>query len=283
MEFAIGLLIVLAGLFIQLVAGPFRFGWIEPPVNGIVFWLYILVVWSVSIGFKESRAVRWLGSIRSATGSMTWTLALTLVLGLVRQQPVPFRTFPGFRDMLSNWSFLLVFLWLLTSIACAVSRVCRPLTLKKVPFLLFHLGLFLALLCGFAGKAEVRRCSMTLSVGESSWHAVSQDGSDCLLPFSIELTGFQIPYGETDAQVPRQFISSVRIDDGLSVRDCRISVNHPARLGRWHIYQYGCDTVSSTLLLVSDRWRAMVGLGLLMMLAGAVCLFVRTSRRKEHQ
>ena len=125
---------------------------------------------------------------------------------------------------------------------------------------------------------------MTLSVGESSWHAVSQDGSDCLLPFSIELTGFQIPYGEndeTDTQIPRQFISSVRIDDGLSSKDCRISVNHPVRLGRWHIYQYGYDTDSSTLLIVSDRWRTVVGFGLLMMLAGAICLFIQTSRRKN--
>ncbi len=281
MEFAIGLLIILAGLLLQFVAGPFQFGWIEPPVNGIIFWLYILVVDFVSIRFRESRAVRWLGSIRSAVGSMSWTLALTLVLGLVRQQPVPFRTFPGFRDMLSNWSYLLVFLWLLTSIACALSRVCQPMTLKKVPFLLFHLGLFLALLCGFVGKAEVRHYNMTLSVGESSWHAVSKDGSDNLLPFAIELTGFQMPYGETDTQIPRQFISSIRIDDGLSIKDCLVSVNHPARLGRWHIYQYGYDTDSSTLLIVSDRWRTMVGLGLLMMLAGAVCLFIQTSRRKN--
>lgn len=285
MEFAIGLLIVLVGLLLQFVAGPFRFVWIEPPVNVIVFWLYILVVWSVSIRFKESRAVRWLGSIRSAVGSIAWTLALTLVLGLVRQQPVPFRTFPGFSDMLSNWSFLLVFLWLLTSMACAVSRVCRPLTLKKVPFLLYHLGLFLALLCGFMGKAEVRRCSMTLSVGESSCHAVSQDGSDSLLPFSIELTGFQMPYFEnceTDTQIPRQFISNVRIDDGLSSKDCRISVNHPAKSGNWHIYQYGYEGDNTSVFrIIYDPWRYKVLLGILIMFAGAICLFVQISKRKR--
>lgn len=84
-----------------------------------------------------------------------------------------------------------------------------------------------------------------------------------------------------DSGAPKRYASDIQVQTktGQKVRTV-VEVNKPARLGGWTIYQYDYDTEMgaksrySVLELVRDPWLPLVYVGILMMLVGAVCLFV---------
>ncbi|MCQ2083772.1 MAG: cytochrome c biogenesis protein ResB [Bacteroidaceae bacterium] len=290
----VGILLIVLGLVLQAITGPLD--WQSAGKYAIAIAVPVIIVIPFLTGCS-GLVTGWLGSTRSATASIAWTLAVTVVMGLIRQDGAAAdygmtSSFPGFRNMLSNWSFILIYLWLLLSISFAVCRVCFPMTVKKIPFLLNHAGLFLALTAGVISAAWSCSYRMTMAKGEKLSQAVSRLGNMETLPLSIELKDLDVSFfseadaGTGTAAVPKQFVSTVAVklvSDGPG-REFQVRVNHPARVGRWHIYQYGYDDIAetSTLLVISDRWRPVVGFGLLLMLAGAISLFVQTSRRKEN-
>ena len=64
-------------------------------------------------------------------------------------------------------------------------------------------------------------------------------------------------------------------------------MNKPVEVDGWKIYQYGYDTRMgaksqiSILELVSDPWLPLVYTGIYMMLAGAVCMFLKGKKVKR--
>jgi hypothetical protein len=68
-----------------------------------------------------------------------------------------------------------------------------------------------------------------------------------------------------------------------------IEVNHPAKIGSWHIYQVGYDTArgrwSSTSVLecVRDGWYSAVHIALWTMLAAGVVMFITAGGRKPRK
>lgn len=87
---------------------------------------------------------------------------------------------------------------------------------------------------------------------------------------------------------PKRFASEVRLvgSDGRQV-EAVIEVNKPVVFDGWKIYQYGYDrekgrwSAYSVLELVADPWMPAVYVGILSLLAGAICLFFRVQQRKE--
>lgn len=80
---------------------------------------------------------------------------------------------------------------------------------------------------------------------------------------------------------PKQFRSKVSIySPGGGYVKGEISVNHPIKFEGWHIYQLSYDQEMgrwsdvSVFELVKDPWMPFVYVGLLLMLLGAVCLFI---------
>jgi hypothetical protein len=161
------------------------------------------------------------------------------------------------------------------------------LNLKRdVPFLLNHLGLFLAMTTATLGNADMQRLKMITVVGEPEWRALMPEGAIHEMPLAIELKKFIM---ETyDDGSPKRFASEIQIltKSGKNI-ETTIDVNKPAEVEGWKIYQYGYDTQMgamsqiSILELVSDPWLPLVYTGIYMMLGGAVCMFVFGSRRKR--
>ena len=56
--------------------------------------------------------------------------------------------------------FVLLYIWLVTVLGLTILRVCIPLKLRKIPFLLNHVGLFVALLTATLGNADMQRLRM---------------------------------------------------------------------------------------------------------------------------
>lgn len=87
---------------------------------------------------------------------------------------------------------------------------------------------------------------------------------------------------------PQRFASEVKIytQEGM-ITEGTIEVNRPMEIEGWKIYQLSYDETKgrwsdvSVFELVRDPWLPVVYTGIIMMMAGAVCLFVSAQKRKE--
>lgn len=87
---------------------------------------------------------------------------------------------------------------------------------------------------------------------------------------------------------PQRFASTVKVytEDGKQVEDT-IAVNHPLNVAGWNIYQLSYDDTKgrwsdiSVFELVRDPWLPAVYAGIIMMVLGAICLFVNAQKEKR--
>jgi cytochrome c biogenesis protein ResB len=159
---------------------------------------------------------------------------------------------------------------------------------NDIPFLLNHLGLFLAMTTATLGNADMQRLKMVTVVGEPEWRALTKEGAIHEMPLAIELKQFIM---ETyDDGSPKRFASEIQIltKSGKNI-ETTVDVNKPVEVDGWKIYQYGYDTQMGTmsqisiLELVSDPWLPLVYTGIYMMLGGAVCLFIFGGKKRKTQ
>ena len=157
---------------------------------------------------------------------------------------------------------------------------------RDIPFLLNHLGLFLALTTATLGNADMQRVKMITTIGEPEWRALTAEGSIKEMPLAIELKKFIM---ETyDDGSPKRFASDIQILTKTKKNiETTVDVNKPYEVDGWKIYQYGYDTQMgaqsqiSILELVSDPWLPLVYTGIYMMLAGAVVLLLQGNNKKR--
>ena len=88
---------------------------------------------------------------------------------------------------------------------------------------------------------------------------------------------------------PKRFASEVTVyTQDKQKKDALIEVNKPFSVAGWKIYQLSYDETkgkwseTSIFELVRDPWLPVVYAGIMMLLAGSVCLFVYAPKRKEN-
>ena len=189
--------------------------------------------------------------------------------------------------MLVFWPFVLIYVYVALILGEVILRRVTHLTSwrRDIPFLLNHLGLFLAMTTATLGNSDMQRLRMVAMVGEPEWRALTQEGVVREMPLAIELKQFIM---ETyDDGSPKRFASEIQIltKSGKNI-EATVDVNKPVEVEGWKIYQYGYDTQMgarsqiSILELVSDPWLPLVYTGIYMMLAGAVCMFIIGGRKR---
>lgn len=168
-----------------------------------------------------------------------------------------------------------------------LTRLRLPLW-HNIPFLLNHLGLFIALVTGTLGNADIQDLRMAVQEGKTEWRAIDARHKVYESPITIELHDFSIKFHDSSTE-PQSFTSDVTVytKSGLKVRDT-IRVNQPLAVSGWKIYQYNYETREdmgdiSVFELVRDPWLPYVYLGIFMMLAGAISMFVRTPSNKSNR
>lgn len=281
--FLIGGSIIFAGLMLQLSVGPVALGAFAWPVNGFVLAGFLTLIAAVFLLRKKVNACRFIGSHQAAIPALVYAVALTIVMGLTRQ------TVNGswLNNMLAFWPFVLIYVYIALILGVVILRRVTHLTCwrRDLPFLLNHLGLFLAMTTATLGNADMQRLRMVTAVGESEWRALTQESVVRELPLTIELKKFIM---ETyDDGSPKRFASEIQIQtkSGKNI-GATVDVNKPVEVEGWKIYQYGYDTQMgamsqiSILELVSDPWLPLVYMGIYMMLGGAVCMFILGGRKR---
>ena len=275
--FIIGGGLIFAGLILELSVGPVvweAFAW---PVNGIVLAGFLALIATVFLLRKRVYAFRFIGTYQAAIPTLVYAVLLTIIMGLTRQT----ENGMWLSNMLVFWPFVLLYVYMAVILGVTVLR-----RLNNIPFLLNHLGLFIAMTTATLGNADMQRLKMITMVGEPEWRAMAQNGAIREMPLTIELKQFIM---ETyDDGSPKRYASEIQIQtkSGKMI-ETTVDVNKPVEVDGWKIYQYGYDTKMgamsqiSILELVSDPWLPLVYTGIYMMLAGAVCMFLKGKKVKK--
>ena len=280
----------MAGLALELSVGQVKWDAFAWPVNGYVFGGFLALIAIVFLLRKKVYAFQFLGTYQAAIPAMVYAVALTIIMGLTRQKVGG----TWLNDMLSFWPFVLIYVYItvilgVTTLKRLYQIVNRQSSNRKwfdLPFLLNHLGLFLALTTATLGNADMQRLKMITAVGEPEWRALDANGAVKEMPLAIELKRFIM---ETyDNGSPKRFASEIQILTKTKKNiETVVDVNKPYEVDGWKIYQYGYDTQRgadsqiSILELVSDPWLPLVYTGIFMMLAGTVLLVLYTRWRMK--
>lgn len=283
---AIGGGLVLVGLLLQLFAGPVDWDVFACPVNVIVLSVLLLLLGTGFLLRKKLYAVQFLMSWKAVVPTLGYAVLLTIVMGLTWQ--VSSESEPadpiGFSKMLSFWPFVLVYVWIALMAGWVAIRQMAYFQFRCIPSLASHVGLFLLLVCGSLGSADMRRLKMYCEYEQPEWRALDSRQMIHELDWTITLNRFVMEQYEGEA-VPKRFASEVEVvtRDGERVR-ATVEVNRPLTIDGWKVYQYGYDQMAgagsrySVFELVRDPWMPVVYVGLALLAAGAVGLFF-VSRR----
>lgn len=185
---AIGGGLIVVGALLQLTLGPIRWSLLASPLNIILFSLFLLMLGICFVVRKHFYMLRWSMTLLAAIPALVCCLLVTLVMGLT-----------GWDEMLSSWPFVLVYIWLMFVLGLTtLNHIFQRPSLRQFTFICNHLGLFLAMVCGVLGHADMQRLHMTTRVGSPQWRAVEAEAPQGLhpevkeLPLAIELHSFTI-------------------------------------------------------------------------------------------
>ena len=291
--FLLGGGILAAGILRQVFAGPFPWERLAFPRNLILLALFLLLLVLLYAFRRKVRFFTWMMRLDAAVPALCYVLGLTLVLGLVRQSGEG-GGIPWLSRMLDFWPFVLSYAWLLTLLGLVSVKHLLLFRLREIPFLLNHAGLFLALACGALGSPDRQDLFMTVTEGTLATTAEDADGAVHTPGISVELHDFIMELYPLQPgarmQMPKRFASEITLFDREGkVCDAVIEVNKPLKAAGWTIYQYDYDAQAgpesriSVLELVRDPWQPFVLAGILMMLCGALCLFLFMAPRPKRE
>ncbi|MBR5019421.1 MAG: cytochrome c biogenesis protein CcsA [Bacteroidales bacterium] len=271
------------GLTLQLTMGPIDWTLFARPVNWIILVLLLGFLVLMFLLRKKVYAFEWMMHGQAAVASIAWALGITLVMGLIPQSKGV--GVPWLSQMLTFWPFVLIWTWMMVVSGLATLNHLLRFNLKEIPFLLNHLGVFVAIVAATLGSADMQKLQMKVAYEAPEWRAFSDDFEVVEPGFTLELHQFTVDYYEH--MTPKRFASDISVYtvDGQNIRGT-VEVNKPLKVNGWKIYQYGYDSTLgsespySVFLLVKDPWLPAVYAGILLMLTGALAqLFTRRFRR----
>lgn len=295
--FIVGAALIVCGLALQWGVGPLEWAVFAAPVNYIILGVLISLIIGLYVLRNRFYAIRFLMTAKAAVPAMVFATLLTAVMGIVQQ--VPSTVAPadaiGLTRMLSFWPFILIYLWVTFIVGLVTVRGLHRFSIYRLPALVCHIGLFIALTTATLGSADMQRLKMILAVGQPECRVIDERRQIHDLSVTVELQRFILEeYSPTDLPegmppMPKRFASEVRISTKSGqVYQTTVEVNKPVRVGGYDLYQYGYDMEAgaasriSILELVRDPWLPAVYSGIYLLLAGAVLVFITAgNKRKE--
>lgn len=214
--------LVFIGFLIQVIVGPINWTLIAWPTNFLLLIIYIALLLFIYLSNKKVLIFRWMMSYSAAVPAIATAALATMIFGLTNWEAT-----------LSSWSFVLIYIWITTIIGLACINRIVHFKLNSIPFLLNHLGLFIAIICATLGNADLRRLRMEVKSDMAEWRAIDgKSGRIEELPFAIQLNDFTLE--EYPAKI---LLSSMNTNDvhpeGILIED----INHLPKktIGEWKI------------------------------------------------
>lgn len=235
---AVCVLLMLVGAALQFVVGPIIWSSFAAPVNVIFLCVYLLLIVVAYYFRKRIYVVRWCMTYQAAVPAILVAGLSTLIYGITCD-----------RDTLSALPFVLVYFWMTTILGLTSLKHW-----KNLPFLLNHLGLFIAIVCATLGSADMKRLRMTVVKGEPEWRALDQDTEGqspdiqfvnykvVQLDFAVMLNKFTIEEyppkllvvsNETGVALPEDNPASLTLEDSVIVGDL---LGHKIKVEKWYTH-----------------------------------------------
>ena len=232
------------------------------PLNIILLLLWGTVLYLLWRSRKNSRIIRFLLSPAATYSSIGLFLVICLVIGMT-----------GRRELTGTWPFAIFMLFFQTVLALVVLRGWKRGDGRiRWRFLLLHVGLLTAVGFAYWGAPDSRTMRVQVYEGVPVSEAYTMEGKTVWLDYSLTLEDFTVSYGD-DGQ-PSDYRAYVKVDDEA----IELRVNHPYSIRRGEdLYLSGYDLADKRyciLQIVHEPWRYGALAGILMMLAGAMLLFI---------
>lgn len=181
--------LVVMGLLMQVAAGGVEWSNFQWPFNLIVLSIYIIILGTFHLLRRRIYPVRWATTQGAAVPSIAGVALVTLIMGLARQDP---SSGSMLGHMLEAWPLVLLYWWMSAILGLTILKGLGSMSLRKAPSMLFHLGLFIVLMCGTLGSADMQRVRMSVKTGQTEWRATDGKGRLVQLPLAIELIDFEV-------------------------------------------------------------------------------------------
>ncbi|MCF0184533.1 MAG: cytochrome c biogenesis protein ResB [Bacteroidaceae bacterium] len=175
----IGAGLVATGEILQLSVGEVAWNLFAYPLNVLLAAVFVSAIILAFVVRKRVYFFRWCATVQAAIPIMVWCAVLTLVMGL-----------SGWMSMLRWWPLVLCYTFMMFVLGMTCLKRLRPFSFA---FMLNHGGLFVALLAGTLGNADVQKLRMEVRVGRPEWRAIDEsDNSIKELELAVELHSFTI-------------------------------------------------------------------------------------------
>ena len=161
--FAIGAGVIGAGLMLELSVGPVNWDAFAWPANMIAVCVLMILIMLIHFTSKWVYAFRFLSTYAAAIPTLCYAVVLTIVMGLTRQK----MNGTWINDMLTFWPFVLIYVLMVVILGLTIlRRLIHLRSWRSIPFLLNHVGLFIAITTATLGNPDIQRMKMIVGVGD---------------------------------------------------------------------------------------------------------------------
>ncbi len=176
-------------------------------------------------------------------------------------------------------AFIAILLFVQSHLALVIIRGYRGEAGPRWSFIFNHVGLWLALFAGFWGAPDTRSYSVQAFKDAPTREAFDKRGSTFYLDYSIRLLSFDVDYFANGT--PAHYKAVVTLGSDTAT----LRVNHPYPLNAFediYLTDYdtnrGSDTQYCTIQIVREPWKAVLFIGILLMIIGAAMLFIKGAK-----
>lgn len=247
----------------QLLFGTFPLELFAFPLNIFVMLLWLVLLGDLYRRRSSSAIAQYMLSMRATWLSLLLMAGVGILLGL---QSKPAST---------SWFVVVSLLFTLSHLWLVILRGWRNKQGIRFRFILTHLGLWLALSAGFWGAPDRVEWRMAVDEAEAMDRGFNQAWQPVVLDYTMQLLDFEVDY--YDNGTPASYNAKMDIDG----EEIALQVNKPYNRN-WYetIYLVSHGNTPDTgvyciVEIVREPWRWLSATGIVMLMLGAVMLFLR--------
>lgn len=264
--------VVAIALILQSTVGDVPLAIFAFPLNIAIIVLWLTIVGVLYKNRSNLAVAKSLLSIRATWLSLGSMVATGIYLGLERE---PSST---------SWLVVVGILFTLTHLLLITLRGWRTPAGIRWRFTLLHVGLILALGAGFWGAPDREQLRMALVENKPTETAYHINGTATRLDHAITLRSLNAEYNESG--MPTYFDATLEIENELVT----LRVNHPYNKTlseRIYLVSVGQSPDNGSpycvVEIVREPWQWLSLTGIVMLLVGAVMLFIRGPRHAANK
>ena len=262
------IMLVGCSMIVQLSVGNFPVDIFRFPLNIIILLVWCYVLYELYRNRQRNALAQYLLSTEATILSVILLIAACAIAGLQRHPAT------------TSYPFVLALFFVLSQLTMVVLRGWRNAQGIRWRFLCNHVGLWLAVGAGFWGAPDTDVMRLMVIADAPNNRAYRTDGSVTTLDYEMRLTDFRVDM--YDNGTPMAYEADVIVDG----KQVTLAVNHPyPRTIAEDIYLVGYEPydtgVACIVQVVRQPWKWVMATGIVILIAGAVMMFVQGPKRRS--